>query len=248
MNAKILEKLSEIEKEHNIEVVFACESGSRAWGFASPDSDYDIRFIYKHPKDWYLKLWKQKDTIEFITEDALDGSGWDLKKALKLMTKSNASLLSWLFSPTVYKADEAFLKDIQELAEHSFNPIAGFYHYHSMSKSFLEKVSRENVRLKSFFYALRTALSATWIAKYKTIPPVLFSELLDLIDDKTKKEIEDLVEVKTKYNEEFHTKQNQRLFIFLKYTILDNDKKGKKLFNSQYSPEEFNSFFIKHIT
>ena len=248
MNTKILEKLSEIEKEYDIEILFACESGSRAWGFASPDSDYDIRFIYKHSKDWYLNLWKQKDTIEFITEDDLDGSGWDLRKALKLMTKSNASLLSWLNSPIVYRADEAFLKDIQELAKHSFNPVAGFYHYHSMSKSFLEKVSRENVKLKSFFYALRTALSATWISKYKTIPPVLFSELLDLIDDKTKQEIEDLVKIKTQYNEDFHIKQNQRLFIFLKYTILDNDKKGKKLFNSQYNPEDFNVLFLKHIT
>lgn len=248
MNTRILEKLSEIEKEKNIEILFACESGSRAWGFASSNSDYDIRFIYRHPKDWYLNLWEKRDTIEFMTEDDLDGVGWDLRKALKLMSKSNASFLSWLFSPVVYKADDAFLKEIQELAKHSFNPVAGFYHYHSMSKSFLEKVSRDNVKLKSFFYALRTALSATWIVKHKTIPPVLFSDLLDLIDNSTIQEIESLVEVKSKYNEDFQIKQNERLFTFLKYTILDNDEKGKKLFNSQFNAEDFNALFVKYLT
>lgn len=247
MKTKIIEKLSELEKEKNIEILFAIESGSRAWGFASPNSDYDVRFVYRHPKDWYLNLWEGKDTIEFTTEDNLDGAGWDLKKAIKLMTKSNASIIEWLFSPIVYRANDAFLKDMQTLAEHSFNPIAGFYHYHSMSKSFLEKVSRENVSLKSFFYALRAALSAMWIVKRKTAPPVLFSELLDLIDNNTIKEIEALIELKSQYSEAFQVKQNQRLFIFLKYTILDNDEKGKKLINCQYNPEDFNNLFLKYL-
>ncbi len=247
MKTKILEKLSEIEKEKNIEILFACESGSRAWGFASPDSDYDIRFIYKHTKDWYLNLWNKKDTIEFMTEDDLDGSGWDLRKAMKLMAKSNASLLSWLHSPIVYRADEVFLKEIQMLSIESFNPVAGFYHYHSMSKSFLDKVTKEHVNLKSFFYAMRTALSASWIVKHKTIPPVLFSDVLDLIDDNTRKEIESLVEVKSRYNEDFLIKQNERLFTFLKYTILDNDEKGKLLLNKKGDAEAYNAFFIKTL-
>ena len=91
MKTKILEKLASLEREHDIEILFAVESGSRAWGFASPDSDYDIRFVYKHKKDWYLNLWEQKDTIQFLTDnDLLDGSGWDVRKALRLIAKSNA--------------------------------------------------------------------------------------------------------------------------------------------------------------
>ncbi len=91
MKAKILDKLRQVEQDRNIEILFAVESGSRAWGFASPDSDYDIRFVYKHSKDWYLNLWEQTDTIQFMTEDDLDGSGWDIRKALRLLAKSNAS-------------------------------------------------------------------------------------------------------------------------------------------------------------
>ena len=117
MKRKILNKLSEIEREKNIEILFAVESGSRAWGFASPDSDYDIRFVYKHNRDWYLNLWEQKDTIQFMTEDDLDGSGWDVRKALKLLAKSNASLLGWLFSPIVYKSSGTLLTEMKMVAE-----------------------------------------------------------------------------------------------------------------------------------
>lgn len=116
MKEKILQKLQEIEKLHNVKVLYAVESGSRAWGFASPDSDYDIRFIYQHEADYYLSLWEQPDVIEFMTEDDLDGSGWDLRKAVKLLAKSNAPLLEWLYSPVVYYQDDAFLYEMQKLA------------------------------------------------------------------------------------------------------------------------------------
>ena len=95
MKDKILEKLKQIEQEKGVEILYACESGSRAWGFASPDSDYDIRFIYKHDLGYYLSLWEQTDVIEFMTEDDLDGSGWDLRKTVKLLAKSNAPLLEY---------------------------------------------------------------------------------------------------------------------------------------------------------
>jgi predicted nucleotidyltransferase len=114
MKEKILQKLKETELEKGVEILFAVESGSRAWGFASPDSDYDIRFIYKHKPDYYLSLWEQPDVIEFMTEDDLDGSGWDLRKAIKLLAKSNAPLIEWLFSPIVYYANDDFVKQMQE--------------------------------------------------------------------------------------------------------------------------------------
>ena len=115
MKTKIRNKLSEIERDKNIEILFAVESGSRAWGFASPDSDYDIRFVYKHKKEWYLNLWEQKDSIQFMTDnDLLDGSGWDVRKALRLLAKSNASFTGWLFSPIVYRADNAFLNEMKQ--------------------------------------------------------------------------------------------------------------------------------------
>ena len=152
MTPKILEKIKEVEATRGIKVLLAVESGSRAWGFASPDSDYDIRFIYRHDKDWYLSPWDKDETIEFMTEDDLDGSGWDLRKTFHLLLKSNAALLSWFYSPIVYKADERFVELFKPLADTCFSPVAVSYHYLSMSKKYLEACRHDEVKLKSYFY------------------------------------------------------------------------------------------------
>lgn len=120
MKTKIIEKLRETEAKYNIEILLAVESGSRAWGFASPDSDYDIRFIYRHSKDWYLTPWDKDETIEFMTEDDLDGSGWDLRKTFHLLLKSNAGLLSWFYSPIVYIENKKLYRIIQTIGRSMF--------------------------------------------------------------------------------------------------------------------------------
>lgn len=148
MEDKILLQLKEIEAQKGVQILFACESGSRAWGFASPDSDYDIRFIYKHDLDYYLSLWEQPDVIEFMTEDDLDGSGWDLRKTVKLLAKSNAPLLEWLYSPVVYFQDDAFVQQMQALATECFSPIASLHHYLGTTKNFMEACQAEEVKLK----------------------------------------------------------------------------------------------------
>ncbi len=171
MEKLILEKLKTTESSNTIQILHAVESGSRAWGFASPDSDYDIRFIYKHSPEWYLSLWEKPDVIEFMTAEDLDGSGWDLAKALKLLARSNAPLLEWLYPPVVYKTDDAFLKQMQEFAKDCFSPIAVMHHYLGTTKNFMEVCEQENVKLKSYFYALRTALAGRWIVEQGTFPP-----------------------------------------------------------------------------
>ena len=93
MQALILEKLDAIEAEHGVQILYACESGSRGWGIASQDSDYDVRFIYCHRRDWYLAVGEPRDVIELPINDVLDINGWDLRKALQLMRKSNPTLL-----------------------------------------------------------------------------------------------------------------------------------------------------------
>ncbi|MEP1487903.1 MAG: nucleotidyltransferase domain-containing protein [Algibacter sp.] len=247
MKTKILEKLSEIEKEKNIEILFAVESGSRAWGFESPDSDYDIRFVYRHKKEWYLNLWEQKDTIEFMTEDDLDGSGWEFRKALKLLAKSNASFLGWLFSPIVYRTNEAFLNDIKTLAENNFNPVSGFYHYHSMSKGFEETLNTDKMTLKSFFYAIRTALCANWIYKKESIPPVLFKELYSIIDKKYHTVLNDLIHLKSTHIEKSTEPISDDLIKFVKEIVAENNRIKNDLINKKSNPEEFNAFFLKTI-
>lgn len=247
MKTKILKKLSEIEKEKNIDILFAVESGSRAWGFESPDSDYDIRFVYKHKKDWYLNLWEQKDTIEFMTEDDLDGSGWELKKALKLLAKSNASFLGWLFSPIIYRAGNGFLEHIKAIAKNNFNPVAGFYHYHSMSKGFKETLNTDKMTLKSFFYAIRTALCANWIYKKGTIPPVLFTELYLIIDEKYHAILNDLIHLKSKHIEKSTEPVSDTLIKLVRDIVAENESIKNNLINKKSNPEEFNVFFLKEI-
>ena len=102
MEQLIHSRLIEIEAKNAIKIVYACESGSRAWGFPSANSDYDVRFIYIRPVDWYLSIYEKRDVIEYPIDEQLDISGWDLKKALQLLRKTNPPLLEWLGSPIVY--------------------------------------------------------------------------------------------------------------------------------------------------
>ncbi|NDI97864.1 nucleotidyltransferase domain-containing protein [Flavobacterium sp. LaA7.5] len=248
MKDRILHKLKQIEQERNIEILFAVESGSRAWDFASPDSDYDIRFVYKHEKDWYLNLWEQGDTIQFMTEDDLDGSGWDVRKALRLLAKSNASFLGWLFSPVVYIENGTFLKEVKEVANNNFNPVAGFYHYHSMNKGFEETLGTNEMTLKSFFYAIRTALCANWIYKNSTVPPVLFKELYPLIDSSYHKILDDLIALKATQIEKSNKPVDDVLINLVRTIVEENNSVKNDLVNRKPNPEEFNKLFLKTIS
>ena len=103
MNRTILERLSEIERKEHIRIIHAAESGSYAWGFSSVQSDHDIRFVYVRPLEYYLRLDKTQDVIEYPESDNIDIIGWDLKKALKLVYKSNPTIFEWSRSPIVYR-------------------------------------------------------------------------------------------------------------------------------------------------
>lgn len=243
MTPEIIEKIKQIEVTRGVEVLLAVESGSRAWGFASPDSDYDIRFIYRHEKDWYLSPWDKDETIEFMTEDDLDGSGWDLRKTFHLLLKSNAALLSWFYSPIVYKENPEFVALFRPLTDACFSPIAVSYHYLSMSKKYLEACRSDAVKLKSYFYCLRTALTGKWIIEKGTVPPVLFSELLVLVDDETRIKIEDLIALKATKDEAYYHPNDWKLFGYLEKTIADNEEKSKSLTGSKTDKIEMEKVF-----
>jgi predicted nucleotidyltransferase len=244
MRTRILQKLAEIERERNIEILFAVESGSRAWGFASPDSDYDIRFVYKRKLNDYLDLWETKDTIQFMTEDELDGSGWDVRKALGLLSKSNASLLGWLFSPIVYIDNGPVLEEMKTLARNNFSPVSGFYHYHSMNKGFDDILGSEEMNLKSFFYAMRTSLCAKWILVNESIPPVLFAELFSLLSENEIELLNELIELKSKAIEKAKDPIDKRLISLAHETVLFNNENKESAVGKKPNKEEFNSFFV----
>jgi predicted nucleotidyltransferase len=198
MKAKILEKLKEIENEHKIKILYACESGSRAWGFESPDSDFDIRFIYVNKLDYYLSIENKRDTIE-IVDGELDFVGWDLKKALYLLRKSNPSLIEWLNSPIVYLKDEEFFNRFSDLMKKAFNIKALMYHYLHMAKTnYREYLKGDLVKIKKYFYVLRPILALKWLEDKRSIPPIEFNKLLNSVNipEEIKKEILKLLEKK----------------------------------------------------
>ncbi|MCL1666819.1 nucleotidyltransferase domain-containing protein [Elizabethkingia ursingii] len=247
MKTKIIEKLRETEAKYNIEILLAVESGSRAWGFASPDSDYDIRFIYRHSKDWYLTPWDKDETIEFMTEDDLDGSGWDLRKTFHLLLKSNAALLSWFYSPKVYIENKRFTELFRPLADQCFSPIAVSYHYLSMSKKYLEACRNDKVKLKSYFYFLRTALSGKWITEKKTTPPVLFSDLLTLVDSGIRTKIENLMALKATKGETYFHPNDWELFEFMERLVTENEEHSKSLSGGKADKAEMEQVFRKLV-
>jgi len=247
MEKKILDKLKQIEHEKGVEILFAVESGSRAWGFASPDSDYDIRFIYKHEPDYYLSLWEKPDVIEFMTEDDLDGSGWDLRKAVKLLAKSNAPLLEWLYSPVVYYRDEVFANAMRELANDCFSPIATLHHYLGITKNFMDVCEQDEVKLKSYFYALRTALAGRWIIENNSFPPVNFMELLPIAPQNIQEKIAALMLIKARQDEKYLHPKEILITDFLLETVKFNQETASKLGSGKKMSEELDLFFKEEI-
>lgn len=178
---RVRNALARLEAERNVRVLYACESGSRAWGFASHDSDYDVRFLYVHPSDWYLSVEDRRDVIEEPLTDELDVSGWDLRKALRLLRKSNPPLLEWLKSPVVYQRDEVFTREFGELSERFYSPRRCFAHYLHMAagnwRHYLK--DREQVSLKKYLYVFRPMLACRWIERSLGQVPMLFHELVE---------------------------------------------------------------------
>ena len=186
--AEILHRLHEVEREHDVKILMAVESGSRAWGFASPNSDYDGRFIYVHRPEWYLSvgLEEQRDVIEYPIVDDMDVNGWDVRKALRLFWKSNPALIEWLYSPIVYRSDEWFVQQVRELMPQVYSVQSGFYHYRSTAKSnFRGYLQTDLVPLKKYFYVLRPLLAVKWLERFRSVAPIEFEKLLTVIQDRT---------------------------------------------------------------
>lgn len=179
MREKIIAKLAEIEQHEQVRILHAVESGSRAWGFASPNSDYDVRFIYVRDTPHYLKLAKTRDVIEWQLDEVLDINGWDLQKTLRLLHSSNPTLFEWNNSPVVYKTSEDWTV-IQREIDNYFLAKSGLYHYLSTATgNYREYLKGETVKLKKYFYVLRPILACKWILDKNCPPPMLFSELVD---------------------------------------------------------------------
>jgi uncharacterized protein len=237
--------LTQLSQEKAIEILYACETGSRAWGFPSPDSDYDIRFIYMHKRDWYLMLNEQKDTIEQMIGD-FDVTGWDVRKCLGLLKKSNVPLIERFQSPIEYMNDAGFRDEFKNLIEQYYSPIAVFYHHYSLATNFWEDLKdKEEMKLKSFFYLVRSLLSCNWITHDDTVLPMQIEGLFKYIDDDLKNRFRELIKLKATVGEKYLHKVDADLFEWIKtmFEKLAFAKDNIKINNEGMG--SLNEFFIK---
>jgi predicted nucleotidyltransferase len=222
----IQDKLAAIEAEQAVRILYACESGSRAWGFPSPDSDYDVRFLYVHPEVHYLSIREHHDVIELPVNEVLDINGWDLRKALRLYWKSNAALYEWIQSPVVYRDGEGLASKLRTHAPMFYSLRAGLHHYQNMARHILlNDLQGEEVKLKKYFYALRPQLAAKWITERRTVPPMEFGKLLTQIEAQQDllATIHSLWRQKAEADEKARVKRNDRLneWLLLEYERCD---------------------------
>lgn len=197
MCEKILEKLAQIEEKYNVKIIYAAESGSRAWGFPSPDSDYDVRFIYVHSAEYYLRVYEHRDVIECGIDGNFDINGWDLRKALSLLTKSNPTLFEWANSPIVYKTTPLW-ESLKTIMNKYFKTKLSLYHYlHMARRNAREYLMLERVKLKKYLYVLRPMLAVKFILDNQSSPPMLFSSLIELyLTGEIREEVERILHIK----------------------------------------------------
>lgn len=248
MDKKILEELRKIEEAENVKIIAAIESGSRAWGFASPDSDYDVRFIYVRNTESYLKLEGVRDVIEWKLDDILDINGWDLKKTLQLLHKSNPTVFEWCTSPIIYLQREEFL-DIKALLPQYFSVKKSLFHYwHMAETNYREYLKGSEVRVKKYFYVLRPLLAAKWILDKNAIPPMLFNELVEAeLDDSLKPELERLLQMKKSMPEMGMAPKIQVFNDYIEKVIPEIKESAEKFEDSMVEWEPLNELFIRIV-
>ncbi|MCD1127091.1 nucleotidyltransferase domain-containing protein [Jinshanibacter sp. LJY008] len=246
MKKRILNELEEIERKFDVKVLYACESGSRGWGFASTDSDYDVRFIYVQKAEWYLTVEPGRDVIERPLDDELDISGWELRKALGLLKKANPTLLEWLDSPIVYREDSDFMDKFRKLAVEHFSSLRARYHYLSMAKkNFRGYLQGDRVRLKKYLYVLRPLLAVKWIDERATVPPMPFSLLLDIVEDKALlNEIDYLLQVKRANTESQYGEKLVQIHNFIEQEL---ERYALSQFNTNKNEEQLSALALDHL-
>jgi predicted nucleotidyltransferase len=223
IRAQIMQRLAAVEAQYGVRVLYACESGSRGWGFASPDSDYDVRFIYVRPVRDYLQVFDIRDVIEEVPGPVFDVNGWDLRKALKLLSKGNATLVEWLSSPVVYVEDEVFTAKLRAAMVQVYQPHRGFHHYLHMARgNYREYLQGEVVRAKKYLYVLRPILAAQWTLAKSGVPPMAFESLVDAMvsDPLLREDIDDLLREKRQVLEAASVQRRPRLNAFIEESLV----------------------------
>ena len=234
IKSTILQKLLETQRNYNVKIPLAVESGSRGWGFASPDSDYDCRFVYIHEKNWYLSVFDKPDIIEYAAGKVFDINGWDLRKFIAHTVKSNAVMLEWLSSNDVYQKDEAIASLLSELGGKFFNPVTVSHHYLGMAvKKYAELTSAGKSKLKHYFYVLRPLANIRYIETYEKMPHMKYNRTLAGIglDKGVRNEIQLLLDTKKFTDESYVVERNE---VLLRYFSDEIRRQSERLPNVRF--------------
>lgn len=239
--------LERIAAERGVQILYACETGSRAWGFPSPDSDYDVRFIYMRQTDWYLSLGMRKDTIECMDGD-LDITGWDLRKSLQLLKKSNAPLIERFQSPIAYFEQPGFAAAFQSLIAVYYSPTAVFYHHYCLAQKFWADIQQASAyKLKSWFYLVRSLLSCNWIVHDKTVLPMHIEGLMQYMEPDHCERLRRLITLKASVDETYlhQAEPFWQEWIAAQFAYLEAHKHNLGV--AKQGMEMLDSFFLKML-
>ena len=249
--SEILAGLRGLEEDRGIRVLYACESGSRAWGFESQDSDYDVRFIYALPRDHYLGIREPIDMIDLgVDDEGLDITGWELRKALRLFQKSNGGLIEWLFSPVVYREEKEAMDEWRGFLPKYFDPKGAMGHYFGLSRKFWnDALQKKQVTAKQYLYCLRALFAARWIAEKEARIPVLFAELRDGIevDENVGRAIDVMISEKTQENEKDLIVQNEVLHAYICDSLPEIEAKLGSMSSVRNDSDELDAYFRRIV-
>lgn len=246
METKILNKLQEIEQVHRLRILYACESGSRGWQFPSPDSDFDVRFIYVRPLSHYLSVAEKPDHLGFPINDELDVYGWDLKKVLQLTGKSNTTPFEWLQSPIVYREVDDFRSGLWALCQHFFSQRTNAQHYLGIGKGAMIALVDE-LSVKKLFYVIRSLLAAKWCLEKNGIAPMTIDSLLELMPKNLQKTVQDLVIFKMTALEASTVEIDEELKNWIGGEFEACSKAAKTIEKTKFDFRLLDPFFLKMI-
>ncbi len=240
--------MADLESQKNVKILYAAESGSRAWGFPSSDSDFDVRFIFVKPMDGYLSIVESDGQIGYPLDEVLDISGWDMQKTLRLVRKCNASPFEWLRSPIIYREEAGFREHMWTLCQEFFNPKALIFHYLGIAKGALSKTNEDgNLSVKKFFYVIRPILAALWTQKYQTIPPMNIEPLSQLLPRELDILLKDLITMKSNAAEGMEFKTPEIFLMYIQETMQSLEIEARKMDELHFGHKTLDQFLRSTI-
>jgi uncharacterized protein len=248
MQALITERLLTITQEQHLKILFACESGSRGWQFPSPDSDYDVRFIYVRPYKFYLSVLDREYDVQFPIEGELDMYGWDIRKVLQLIRKSNTTPFEWLQSPIVYAQQEGFKEELWALCRQFFSQRANMHHYLGIAKGAMDTMENgDEIKIKKLFYVLRPLLAAKWCLEKNSMAPMTIGPLMKLLPGDLQQHVNDLITLKATAKESFVIKIDKGLHAYIHTEFIRLTEASSPLKRDHFEADALDEFFVKTI-